>query len=154
MSKIVIKGHIQVFPKDRSRLSKKKKPHEEQTIVIKVSNDFGRLYSSLLFKETGILLEPPPFGCHVTLNNGLHFMDVNKHKEFLKELDGKPIQLIVDPKMYRHWEFFAMPVISTELNKIRKKLGLPFKDDFHVTVGRLHPNMKKLGLLTKVINEL
>lgn len=50
--------------------------------------------------------------------------------------------------------FFAMPVIGTELNKIRRRLGLPYKDDFHVTIGRLHPNAKRLGLLTKEINEL
>ena len=154
MCKITVKGHIQVFPKDRSRLSRKKKPYEEQTIVIKLSNDIGRLYSSMLFKEKGILLEPPPFGCHVTLNNGKHYFDVAKQKDYLKELDGKAIQIVIDINMYRHWEFFAMPVIGTELNKIRRRLGLPYKDDFHVTIGRLHPNTKRLGLLTKEINEL
>lgn len=152
--KIVVKGRIKVFPKDRSRLSKKKKPFEEQTIVVDISNDICKLYSNLLMKERGILLEPPPFGCHVTLNNGKTFLDVNKHSSFLKSLDGKTIKLTLDLNMYRHWEFFAMPVDGTELNKLRKKLGLPAKDDFHVTIGRLHPFTKKEGLLKKTIYEL
>ena len=91
---------------------------------------------------------------NVTLNNGKHYFDVAKQKDYLKELDGKAIQIVIDINMYRHWEFFAMPVIGTELNKIRRRLGLPYKDDFHVTIGRLHPNAKRLGLLTKEINEL
>lgn len=151
MNKIVVKGRIKVFPKNRDRLTKKKKPFEEQTIVIDISNDLGRFYSQMLYKETGILLEPPPFGCHVTLNNGKVKMDVDKHKDYLKSLDGKSIQIVIDLDMYRHWEFYALPVCGRELNKIRKKLGLPDKNDFHVTIGRLHPNIKGPGLLTKVL---
>lgn len=151
MNTIIVKGHIEVFPKNRCRLNKKKKPYEEQTIVVNVSNDLGRLYSRMLFKDTGILLEPPPFGCHVTLNNGKVFMNVEKHKDYLKSLDGKAIQLVVSLDMYRHWEFFALPVLGKELNKIRKNLGLPVKDDFHITIGRLHPFTKNLGILTKTL---
>lgn len=147
-----VKGIIKVFPKDRSRITKKKKPYEEQTIIVDISDDLGKLYRSLLFKEKGILLEPPPFGCHVTLNNGRTYLNVQKHSEFLKELNGKSIKILVDVSLYRHWEFFAMPVIGTKLNKIREKLELPFKDDFHITIGRLHPSIKKEGsILTKTI---
>lgn len=150
-TKVVVKGHIEVFPKNRGRILNKKKPYEEQTIVINVSNDLGRFYRNLLFKDSGILLEPPPFGCHVTLNNGKIKMDTKRHSEYLKDLNGKTIKIAIDVGIYRHWEFFALPVEGYDLNKIRRKLGLPYKDDFHITVGRLHPHTKLSSILTKQI---
>lgn len=152
MNKIIVKGQIQVFPKDRGRISKKKKPFEEQTIVVNISNDVGRLYRGLLLKQEGVLLEPPPFGCHVTLNNGKVSFNVEKHKQFLEKLNGTSVTLHIDVSMYRHWEFYALPVDGFELNKIRQKLGLAFKDDFHVTIGRIHPLAKRPSVLTKVLD--
>ena len=151
MNKIIIKGHIEVFPTNRGRLTKKKKQFEEQTIVINISNDLGRLYRNFILKQDGVLLEPPPFGCHVTLNNGKTSFNVLKHKQYLERLNGKTIQLSIDVDVYRHWEFYALPVDGYELNKIRQKLGLPFKDDFHVTIGRIHPLAKTPSVLTKVL---
>lgn len=152
MNRIIIKGHIEVFPKDRGRLSKKKKPFEEQTIVVNVSNDLGKLYRSLILKNEGVLLEPPPFGCHVTLNNGRASFNVEKHKQYLEKLNGKTIQLSIDVNVYRYWEFYALPVDGFELNKIRQKLGLAYKDDFHITIGRIHPLAKLPSILTKTLD--
>lgn len=152
MNKIIIKGHIEVFPKNRCRLSKKKKPFEEQTIVINVSNDLGKLYRNFILKTEGVLLEPPPFGCHVTLNNGRTGFNVEKHKQYLEKLNGKALQLSVSVDIYRHWEFYALSVDGYELNKIRQKLGLPTKDDFHITIGRIHPLAKLPSILTKTLD--
>lgn len=151
MNNIIVKGHIDVFPEDRCRLKKKKKPFEEQTIVINISNDIGRLYRTFLLKEEGILLEPPPFGCHVTLNNGKTSFNVKQHKQYLKELQGKTITLSLSVDMYQHWEFFLLSADGHQLNKIRTDLGLPVKTDFHATIGRIHPLAKKPSVLSKFI---
>lgn len=149
---ITIKGVIKIFPKDRSRLKKKKKPNEEQTIVVNVSNDFSHYYANFLKKEIGLLLEPPPFGSHVTVNNGLEqITDIDKHQAYLESLHNKVISLSYDPVVYRHWEFFAVHVYSQELNNIRKKLGLSPKRAFHITIGKVHPHSKKQSVLTRVI---
>ena len=140
---IPLKCHISVSPKNRSRLTKKKKPFEEQTIVGNVSNDISFYYQWFLFKEQGIKLEPPPFGSHVTINNGKEFVDFKKHKDFLKSLNNKVITLYIDPsKIYRRWEFYCIPVYSKELQRIRDKLNLSCVFCFHITLGRIHPSHK------------
>lgn len=149
---ITIKGVLKVFPKDRSRLKKKKKPNEEQTIVVNISNDFSHYYSSFLRREFGLFLEPPPFGSHVTVNNGLEEIANRDDKiEYLNSLNGKVITFQYDPEIYRHWEFFAVKVYSNELNSIRKQLGLSPKRSFHITIGKVHPNSKKQSVLNRII---
>lgn len=149
---VTIKGRLKVFPKDRDRLRKKKKPNEEQTIVVNVSNDFSHYYANFLKKEFGLLLEPPPFGSHVTVNNGIEeIKDLDSKLEYLKSLNDKVITLTYDPKIYRHWEFFAVHVYSNDLNNIRRKLGLSPKRSFHITIGKVHPNSKKQTVLQRVI---
>jgi hypothetical protein len=149
---ITIKGVIKVFPKDRSRLKKKKKPNEEQTIVVNLSNDFSHYYAKFLHQELGLFLEPPPFGSHVTVNNGLEeIKDIHLHQEYLKSLHDKVITITYSPEIYRHWEFFAVKVYSKELNTIRKKLGLSPKSSFHITIGKLHPKSKKQSVLNRRI---
>lgn len=149
---ITIKGRLKVFPKDRSRLKKKKKPNEEQTIVVNVSNDFSHYYANFLKQEFGLMLEPPPFGSHVTVNNGIEeIQDIAKKQAYLESLDEKVITLSYDPEIYRHWEFFAVKVYSKDLNMIRKKLGLSPKKYFHITIGKVHPNSKKQSVLQRII---
>lgn len=138
-----VKTHIKVFPSDRSRLKKKKKPFEEQTIVGNISNDFSYYYQWFLDKRFGIKLEPPPFGCHITINNGREEINIKKNKTYLDELNNKVLTVNYDPsKIYRKWEFFCLPVYSKELHDIRKNLNLPCVPFFHITLGRIHPNHK------------
>ena len=64
-------GTLSVFPTDRGRLNKKKKPYEEQTIVLNLSKDYVHYYNNMFYKKYGILLEPSPFQSHITVNNGI-----------------------------------------------------------------------------------
>lgn len=152
MDLITINSYVKVFPDDRKRIKKKKKPNEEQTIVANVSNDMSHYYSNFLFKEYGLLLEPPPFGSHVTINNGIELIqDLELHMPYLKELNGKKIKIQYEPIIKRHWEFFVVKVYSDDFNEIRKRLGLSVKESFHITIGKLHPECKKQNVLTRVI---
>ena len=138
MSLIPIKCCIKVFPEDRKRLSKKKKPFEEQTIVGNVSRDFTYYQNWFVHKKIGIDLEPPPFGGHVTIHNGIeNIRNIKQHSEYLKSLNNKVITVYYDPDVYIHWRFLAVRVYSKELNSIRKKLGLSRKEFFHITIGKI-----------------
>lgn len=151
---ITVKGVVQVFPSNRKRIKQKKKPFEEQTIIVKVNDDIGGLYRSFLYKEKGLLLEPPPFGCHVTLNNGSIELDIEKHYSFLKKLNNTKIDLVLNVNPYHHWKFVALPVMGEEINSIRRKLNLPCHENFHVTIGKIHPYMEREGLLMKQFSPL
>ena len=99
-----------------------------------------------------MLLEPPPFGSHVTINNGIELIqDLELHMPYLKELNGKKIKIQYEPIIKRHWEFFVVKVYSDDFNEIRKRLGLSIKESFHITIGKLHPECKKQNVLTRVI---
>lgn len=138
MNLIPIKCCIKIFPEDRKRLSKKKKPFEEQTIVANVSRDFTYYQNWFVQKKIGIELEPPPFGGHVTIHNGIeNIKNINKHLDYLKELNNKVITVYYDPDVYTHWRFLAVKVYSKDLNAIRKKLGLSRKEFFHITIGKI-----------------
>lgn len=138
MNLIPIKCCIKVFPEDRKRLSKKKKPFEEQTIVGNVSRDFTYYQNWFVQKKIGIELEPPPFGGHVTIHNGIeNIKNINKHLDFLKSINNKVITVYYDPDVYIHWRFLAVKVYSKDLNAIRKKLGLSRKEFFHITIGKI-----------------
>lgn len=152
---IKARGKVSVFPKDRKVLNKKKKPYEEQTIVINFSFDLISYYSNFLFKEKGIKLEHTSFGAHVTINNGKYGFDSIKHKEYLKSINNKYIEVEFDLNVYRFWQFLALKVVNYGfLNEIRQNLELPLRDDFHLTLGKLHPSHFKTNtktLLTKTI---
>lgn len=150
---IKIRGRISVFPSNRKVLNKKKKPYEEQTIVVNFSFDLLSYYSSFLLKEKGIKLEHTSFGAHLTINNGKVEFDTNKHKEYLKTINNKQIEVELDLNIYRYWHFFALKVVNYEfLNQIRSNLNLPLRHDFHVTIGKIHPShFNSLNKLTKTI---
>ena len=46
-------GTLSVFPTDRGRLTKKKKPYEEQTIVLNLSKDYVHYYNNMFYKKYG-----------------------------------------------------------------------------------------------------
>ena len=134
-------GTLSVFPTDRGRLTKKKKPYEEQTIVLNLSKDYVHYYNNMFYKKYGILLEPSPFGSHITVNNGIDCIvnkDTEEIKEYLNSINNKKITVNDCPtNIYIHWRFIAIPVFSKELNDIRIKLGLSPKRHFHITIGKV-----------------
>ena len=133
-------GTLSVFPTDRGRLNKKKKPYEEQTIVLNLSKDYIHYYNNLFYKQYGVLLEPSPFGSHVTVNNGsecIKNINTADIKSYLNTINNKEISVAAVPKdAYIHWRFLAIPVYSKQLNDIRNRLGLKPKSQFHITIGK------------------
>lgn len=150
MKLLNVQGKINVFPENRNRL---KKEHKRQTVVVNVSNDISYYYSSFMFKKYGILLTPPEFGAHVSLIKCGSEIESLKPEafEYLKSLDNTYITMQYSVDLYRHWEFFALPVYSDKLNSIRSSIGLPTKSYFHITIGRVSPLSKQISLLNREI---
>lgn len=146
-------GVIEVFPVDRERIKKKKKPFEEQTIVLKVDDDLSRLYGWFIQKQWGLRLEYPSFGSHVTINNGMTaIQNVEAKKEYLKCIEGRRLSVEYDPDYYRIGDLFAVRVYSAALNEVRQRLELPVRDFFHITIGRIHSDSKKTQLLMRKLD--
>ena len=136
---IKIQGQVQCKPNRQN--VRKKRAHEEDLSIVKVANDIGALYRWLLEKQYGIKLDPPAFGCHVTILDGRRPVKADK-ESILKSIDKKNITLEYSPYIYRHWEFFAVKVKSNALNEIRTSLGHQPTDTFHITIGRLSQSSK------------
>lgn len=132
---ISVKGVVQVNPKrDGVR-----KVHEN-LIIVKVSDDLGRYYRELLRVRTGIVLDPPSFGSHLTLTDKRKPLDFSdpKIKQYIKAINHKPITLQYDPKdLYRVWHFFCLSFQSEEVLQICNRLALPTYKHLHLTIGRL-----------------
>lgn len=142
---------VNVFPSDRLRIKNKKRSYENELIVAKVSNDIYRYYAWFLNKQYGVVLEPPPFGSHITIADGRKKIDLDKFAEYLSKIDLKKLTIECSPSIYTHWEFFAVRVYSPELDVIRKKLGLSSNYPFHITIGKLSTKSKQPSLLTREI---
>lgn len=145
-------GQLEVFPPNRERIKQKKKPFEEQTIVLQVENDFSKYYATFLEKAWGLEVERPAFGTHVTVNNGaFEIPNLTDKMDYLNSINGQVLTVQYSPEIYRVWEFFAVKVYSDELNAIRETLELPPKSYFHITIGKIHPNMKRDGLWKRLL---
>jgi hypothetical protein len=147
-----ISTKIEVFPESRLRIKNKKRNYEEELIIGKVSNDFAKLYSSLVYKQYGVVLELPPFGAHITIADGRQKIDIKRNEQFLNQIKNKQFKVECDPRVYRHWRFYALRVHSTELDCIRKKLGLSSDYPFHITIGKLPDSLfTSSTILTKTL---
>ena len=139
---IQIQSRINVCP-DRSRLKKKKKPFEEQTIIAEVSNDLIYYYNSFIYKKYGIQLEPPGFGAHITINNGVTPIKnrySNPIVQYLTTINNKHINVLIDPEnmyLFEYKKYICIPVYSVYFNNIRNRLGLTPKAFFHITLGKI-----------------
>lgn len=132
---------IIVCPSDRSRLLKKKKPFEEQTIIANLSKDYIHYYNYLFSKQYGILLEPSAFGSHVTINNGKH--EIKNWNEdyivsYLTNINNTNCFVETDPvNIYVLNRYIIIPVYCKTFDNIRQMLSLPKLPFFHCTVGRI-----------------
>lgn len=154
MKTFKVSAQIKVFPNDRLRIKNKKRTYEDHLIVANLSNDFYKYYSYFLHKKYGVILEPPPFGTHITISDGRQEIDINKHKDFLQLINNKQIIVDVNPEIYLHWQFFAVRIYSEQLNKIRDSLELTSSYPFHITIGKISSKSLELTpttLLTRNI---
>lgn len=135
-----LNARIEVFPANRSAIKTPKSNRDpKQIIIAKVSNDLYRYYQTLLFKEYGVILDPPTFGAHITINDARKPIEVT---DKVLKLNNKQISVECDPNIYLCWEFFAVRVYSKELDTIRASLGLSENFPFHITIGKISDKSK------------
>jgi len=144
-----LNAYVDVFPVNRLRIKNSKtKLKDNFTIIAKVSNDLSKYYSTWLHKETGVILTPPEFETHITISDNRRVIDVEKHSEFLKEIQNKKLTVKCSINPYLHWEFYALLVKSPEISEIQKQLGLA-TTPLHITIGKVSEKSKQSGILTR-----
>ena len=143
-----INSKIEVFPENRLRIkNSKSKLSENYTIIAKVSDDISKYYAKFIYKEYGVFLNPPEFGAHVTISDNRKSINLEKHKQYLKEINNRKIKIKCSCEPYLHWEFYSILVFSEELTAIQQHLGLK-ANPLHITIGKIADKSKLPSLLT------
>lgn len=136
-------GIIQVKPP--RNLKKHKREFEEEMIVLKVPDELGAYYRWFIEKhfgpaeftrtlENNPMIIGPNHGAHISLVDRKSPLKCSE--QYLQSINKKTIKFKYSPIVYRHWQFFAIPVYSKELDTICREIG--YKPvQLHITIGRL-----------------
>lgn len=134
------RGHLIVSPE--SRLNAKKRPGENWAIV-NVHPSIAYFYREQLIRN---LLHPPwlsesrtvhgpRWSPHITFMDNRIKLD-GFQKSVLRQHHGEIIEFEYDINPYKHWKFWALRVHSPRLDYIRRRMQLPGKYPYHITIAR------------------
>jgi len=126
---------------DRRRHATGKVSVKGHRIVVDVSDDFVKYYNHFITKQYWIKLHLPMHGAHITIANDKLYSGVDWKKA--KEYHGMVIDFEYDVDMIRGGRtkgfiMFYMKVFSTEIEQIKKDLGVIDNDRFkglHLTIS-------------------
>lgn len=106
-------------------------------LIATCEGDLTDYYAWFLHKKTGIVLQRPAWGAHVSVVRG----EVPFRPDLWKKYDNKEISIIYDPDIRTNSAHWWMRVHSNDLLDIREELGLPRFPEFtfHLTLGRPSP---------------
>lgn len=78
-------------------------------------------------------MQAPMFGNHVTIVGGREKFSSDAWRKH----EGRKVELVLRPEIYKTWKFWVMPVVNTDLiDGLRAELGLGKLKHPHLTVGR------------------
>lgn len=116
-----------------------KKSYKTRTLIAELPRDGLDTYYHWMLKAkygTWLQLQRPMYGLHVTVVKGTEQVPLKMLNLNWKKHQGKMVALEYSPELYRHWQFWSLPVRSLDLENLRTELGLSSKFNFHITVGR------------------
>lgn len=134
MQLITINARIVYNPKRQGL--KKIRTANEHYLIAEVDNGLGMYYRWWLMKRFGLRLNPPAYGCHVTVLDGRQHVKPEL-EDLWKKYDGQQIQIAYSPEVYQQWKFWCLPVMAPKLMQIRHELGFNPHYPFHITIGRM-----------------
>jgi hypothetical protein len=112
--------------------------------VLEVDREITRYYRALLFKSKHIRLCQPAWDAHVSIVRGEYIPNMAKWKYN----QSTSIAISYDPTQIHQTksgrldndtgDFYYIPIYSDDINNIRKQLGLPTYDEYHLTIGRTY----------------
>lgn len=115
---------------------RKKFAHDDWRLVVEVDRGFSLYYNWWVQKMWGLRLQLPVWKTHITILNGKQNVEPTFRKIW-KKYEGKKIEFEFSPALEQHWKFFVLPVRCERFNEIRRELGLPDWDKYHITFGRM-----------------
>lgn len=99
--------------------------------------DISRYYSWLLHRRTGLILQEPAWGPHISVVRG----EEPPRKDLWTKYDGRQITIEYETDVRTNGEHWWLRIVSEDLKDIREELGLPRQGAFglHLTLGRPIP---------------
>lgn len=130
-------------------------------MIATIDGELTELYAWFLKKRTGIIIQRPAWGAHISVIRG-----ERPPKEELWEkykLENKEVTIFYDPNIRTNGDHWWMRVHSSDLLDVREELGLTRFGSLslHLTIGRpiprheetsdyFHNSFKKLNPITPV----
>lgn len=115
---------------------KKIRPGEDWRLVVELDRGIAMYYAWWVFKRYWKTIQLPVWRPHITVLDGK--TQVKKHNvEFWKKYEGQVIEFYYSPALEKHWKFWTLPVKqNSQLDEIRKELGINNAHPYHITIGR------------------
>ncbi len=106
-------------------------------MIATCEGDLTEYYAWHLKKRTGLILQRPAWGAHISVIRG----EEPPNKELWKKHQDKEVTLLYDPNVRTNGDHWWMRVHCNELLDIREELGLPRFGalTLHLTLGRPIP---------------
>lgn len=105
-------------------------------IVADLDFGIGEYYRWWVKKRFGLQLQHTAWKPHVTILDGKQPLNP-KQMDKWKLHEGVLVDIDYSVDIEQHWKFWVLPVRSKQIQDIRKELGLPQKDNLHITIGRM-----------------
>lgn len=106
-------------------------------LIAFVEGEVSEYYAWFLKKQTGIILQKPAWGSHVSVVRG----EEPVNKDLWKKYDNEVITIEYDPDVRTNSDHWWLRVTSERMFDIREELGLIRKHELslHLTLGRPIP---------------
>lgn len=106
-----------------------------------IEGDLTEYYSWHIHKRTGLILQSPAWGAHISIVRG----EEPVFKQHWKKYEGREINFSYDPDVRTNGDHWWMRVNSLDMLDIRTELGLPRFPELtlHLTIGRPIPRHKE-----------
>jgi hypothetical protein len=114
---------------------------KEWWMIATVEGELTEYYAWFVLKRTGIILQRPAWGAHISVIRG----EEPENKKLWKKYQDSEVTMVYDPDVRTNGEHWWMRAHCPELLDIREELGLVRFGSFnlHLTLGRPLPRHKE-----------
>ncbi len=102
-------------------------------VIVTFSGDIAQMYTWFVMRRTGVRLQTPAWGAHISVVRGEEPADSGLWKKY----DGAPVEVLIDPDVRTNGKHWWLRVHCEALKDMRVEMGLPREGTFnlHLTIG-------------------